>query len=184
MKTIYETKLIEETSIAKKKRKTSLLRLIKKRHKELKKQIDNYKKRGWTFTLEHRGKYQYLYRQKTINGHHIHVSMRASSWKDLNKKLWYRAQEEIRGVYWGGYLLTLAELDTYEWIIDYTKKRRRIDPSPLLERYRKKLGMKCNSKTGTSSINRRLTTIQVKNILRAARKAILRAAKIVMYRIE
>jgi hypothetical protein len=51
----YETKLIKETPIAKKKRKTSLLRLVKKRHKELKKQqVDNYKKRGWTFTIEHR----------------------------------------------------------------------------------------------------------------------------------
>jgi hypothetical protein len=183
MKTIYVTKLIKEAST--KKRKPSFLRLVKTRHKELKKQqVDNYKKRGWTFTIEHRGKYQYLYRQKTIDGHHIHVSMRANSWKDLNKKLWYRAEQEIRGEYWGGYLLTPSELDTYEWIIDYTKRRRRIDASPLLERYRKKLSMTCNSKTGTSTINRRLTTMQIKNILRAARKAILRASKIFMHRIE
>jgi hypothetical protein len=183
MKTIYVTKLIKEAST--KKRKPSFLRLVKTRHKELKKQqVDNYKKRGWTFTIEHRGKYQYLYRQKTIDGHHIHVSMRANSWKDLNKKLWYRAEQEIRGEYWGGYLLTPSELDTYIWIMDYTKKRRRIDPSPLLERYRKKLGMRYNRKTKTSFINPLLTIIKIKNILKAARKAILRASKIVIYRIE
>jgi hypothetical protein len=180
----YETKLIKETPIAKKKRKTSLLRLVKKRHKELKKQqVDNYKL-GWTFTIEHRGKYQYLYRQKTIDGHHTHVSMRANSWKDLNRKLWYRAQQEIRGECWAGYSLTASELDTYIWIEDYTKKRRRIDASPLLERYRKKLGMRYNSKSKTSSINPRLTIIKIKNILKAARKAIFRASKIVIHRLE
>jgi hypothetical protein len=40
MKTIYETKLIEETPIAKK-RKPSFQRLFKRRYKELKKDVED-----------------------------------------------------------------------------------------------------------------------------------------------
>jgi hypothetical protein len=44
---------------------------------------------------------------------------------------------------------------------------------------RKKLGMRYNRKTKTSFINPLLTIKRIKNILKAARKAILRASKIV-----
>jgi hypothetical protein len=183
MKTIYETKLIEETSIAKK-RKPSFQRLFKRRYKELKKEVEDYKKAGWTFTIVHREKNQYLLRQKRIEGKHITVSMHVHDWKDLNTKLWYKAQQDVNEDCWAGYNLTPSELETLLWIRDYTAKRRRIDSSPLVERYRKKIGMTYNSKTGTCYISPLLPIRKRKNILKAARKAILRAANIVKYRIE
>src|SRR6185437_9286701 len=152
MKTIYKTKLIKETPIAKK-RKHSFQRLFKRRYKELKKEVEDYKKAGWTFTIVHRGKNQYLLRQKRVAGKHVTVSMRAHNWEDLNRKLYFKAQQDVNEDCWGGYELTPSELETYLWIMDYTRKRRLIDPSPLLERYRKKLHMRYVSKTITCYIS-------------------------------
>jgi hypothetical protein len=106
-----------------------------------------YKKAGWTFSILHRGKLQYLIRQKKIEGKHITVSMRARDWDDLNRKLYFKAQQDVNEDCWGGYGLTPSELETFLWIRDYTRKRKRIDSSPLLERYRKKLCMRYDSKT-------------------------------------
>jgi hypothetical protein len=186
MKTIYETKLIKETPIAKK-RKPSFQRLFKRQYKELKEEIEDYKKVGWTFTIVHRGKnqhLQYLIRQKRVAGKHVTVSMRAHNWEDLNKKLWFKAQQDVNEDCWAGYELTPSELETLLWIRDYTMKRRQIDPSPLLEKYRKKLRMRYDSKTRTCYISPYLPIRKRKNILKAAHRAILRAANIVKHRIE
>jgi hypothetical protein len=183
MKTIYITK----QQMPPKKRKPSFQRAFKKRYKELKKEIEDYKRAGWTFSIVHRGKnqhLQYLIRQKKIEGKHITVHMHARDWKNLDRKLYLKAQQDIKGNCWGGYNLIPSELQTYFWIMDYTAKRRRIDPSPLMERYRKKLRMRYDSRTSTCYISPLLSRRMIKNILKAARKAILRASNIVMNRIE
>lgn len=183
MKTIYVTKQQQQMS-PKKTRRSSFQRLFKRRYKELKKEIEDYKKAGWTFAIVHRGKKQYLIRQKRIEGKHITVSMRARDWKDLDRKLYFKAQQDVKGNCWGGYGLAPSELKTFLWIMDYTRKRRLIDPSPLMERYRKKLRMRYDSRTRTCYVSPSLSRRMRKNILKAARKAILRAANIVKHRIE
>jgi hypothetical protein len=99
LKTIYVTK---QQQMPPKKRKSSFQRLFKRRYKELKKEIEDYKKAGWTFSIVHRGKKQYLVRQKRVAGKHITVSMSAHNWEDLNTKLWYKAQQDVNQDLLGG----------------------------------------------------------------------------------
>jgi hypothetical protein len=110
--------------------------------------------------------------------------MRVHNWEDLNRKLYFKAQQDVNEDCWAGYELTPSELETLLWIMDYTRKRRRIDPSPLLEKYRSKLRMRYDSKTKTVPISPLLAIRKRKNILKAARKAIFRAANSGKYRIE
>src|SRR5881396_4289379 len=101
---------------------------------------------GWTFTRKRRGSNYYLYRQKIIDGEHKHVPVGAKDWKDLHNKLWDKAQQEVYGENWVGYGLTPSEKETYNWILEDVKSTRMSDRSPIVERYRKQLGMKYNRK--------------------------------------
>jgi hypothetical protein len=169
----------------------AIQRAIKTRHKTLiHEMIDNYKKDGYTFGVERRksktGKIYngYLYRQKrNIHGKDKeHISLKAKDLHDYRDNvLLEQARMEVFRDLAGGWAnegLTPAEKKTFDVISnEYLRHRRQNDRNPVIEKYIKQLGLKVkNRKHGITAI-KRLTIQEKKNILKAAKKAIMKQDK-------
>jgi hypothetical protein len=154
-------------------------------------EIDDKIKEGYTFGVERR-KYKksgkvyngYLYRQKRINGKKEHICLRARNLEDFRENvLWDRAQEQVFGDRWVLRDLSPSEIDTFRIIESETTRHKNYDRDPIIERYRKQLGMKCRRKKHGINLEYATTTkshsIQErKRLLQAARKAIAKQREV------
>jgi hypothetical protein len=167
----------------------AIVRAINTRHKTLiHEMIDNYKKDGHTFGIERRksktGKIYngYLYRQKRISKGETkeHICLKAKDLDDYRDNVLFKQakmevyRDKIGG--WAGEGLSPSEMRTFNIIRDECLKyRRHQDRNPVIRKYVKQLGLKVkNRKYHIIGINARLTIKEKKNILRAAKKALIK----------
>jgi hypothetical protein len=167
-------------------------RAVKTRHKTLiHEMIDNYKKDGYTFGVEHRksktGRIYngYLYRQKrNVNGKtKEHICLKAKDLDDYRDNVLLRqARMEVYRDKVGGWAaegLTPSEMETFRTLSgECLKYRRQLNREPVRQKYIKQLGLKVkNRKYCIIAINNRLTIQKTKNILKAAKKALAKQEK-------
>ncbi|MGH9982707.1 MAG: hypothetical protein ACRD8W_01975 [Nitrososphaeraceae archaeon] len=163
------------------------LKAIDTVHKNLKKQIEYEKKLGMTFSFEKRNGQKYLYRQKR-GQRHEYV---AKDWEDLDNKQHLIATTQV----WEQSVLkhlSLSEIDTLHIIEkEIYRHSRAKNRDPLIEKYRKQLGLsiRCIALHGSNKITRvnsshkiiyinKVSVEEVKNTLRAARKALIRRGNV------
>jgi hypothetical protein len=150
--------------------------------------IDDYKADGYTFGVERRksktGKIYsgYLYRQKrNVNSNtKEHISLKAKNLDDYRDNvLLKQARLEVLRDKLGGWAdegLTPSETKTFQTLSEECQRYRKLDDrNPVMERYIKQLGLKVkNRRHGIIAITKDITVQKEKNIIKAARKALVK----------